>query len=301
MKKNRKISQGISKYFASIIVLAVFLLPLVLMAGWVQGIASGGGAADGSHKASVNEKFHIRPADTKSELTPFSEPIISVTFDDGWESVYSEAYPLMQKYGIHSTQYILADQFNSGPYMSLAQVRDLHENGHEIASHTIHHYVLTNLSDTDLHTEVAGSKALLSSKIQITDDFASPEGKSDKRTTEEIKKNYRSARNTTGDPRPVTEVDVNLPDNFDRYNINAYTVRQSTTLDDIKNMVEYAQRTNAWIVITYHQVDWSGAEYGVSPEAFESHMKYLFDAKIRSAPLGRVIDAIDKDYHGPTF
>lgn len=283
---------------ATLFVLAIFIAPVLLSAKWAEGVFG----LDDPRKTTELSSFNVRQADlNKTSLQPFNEAIISVTFDDGWESVYSNALPIMQKYGIHSTQYILAGQFDDPNYFSEAQVRSLAASGHEIASHTVNHLDLTTLDDTDLAYEIGGSKDILGEKFGIPRDFAPPLGADDQRVQSLIKQNYRSARNTTGDISTLSEVDTNTRANFNRYSINAFTMRADTSLEQLQTFIAYAQANNAWIVITYHQVDRSGSPYSVTPETFESQMKLLHESTIRSAPLGQVIDAIDRRDYVPSF
>jgi len=300
MKKNKKSSLiKVRSLLIAVAVVTLFVLPAVASLQWAKGVLG----LDSSRNTVDSGSFISRPYDNNlGEVDPFNEPIISVTFDDGWESAYSEGLPVMQRYGIKSTQFILAESFDDPSYVSVGQVESFIDAGHEIASHSVTHADLTALDDAGLNYEVAESKAILSKKFPITNDFASPLGTFNDRTIEQIKKSYRSARNTEADLKNgVYDADANTKNNFDRYNINAFTVRSDTTLEELKNYVEYAKANNAWIVITYHQIDNSGSLYSVTPENFENQMKLLYDAEIRSAPLGKVMDAIDGKNYVPEY
>jgi peptidoglycan/xylan/chitin deacetylase (PgdA/CDA1 family) len=52
----------------------------------------------------------------------FGQPLLSVTFDDGWESVYTQAMPILQRDGIRTTQYVLSGTEKDPLYMSWAQI-----------------------------------------------------------------------------------------------------------------------------------------------------------------------------------
>lgn len=191
-----------------------------------------------------------------------------------------------------STQYILGDHFEDFNYMSEAQARAMQKNGHEIASHTMDHPNLTKLSDADMDWELGESDRLLSEKFGEIRDFATPLGASDERVLSNIKKYYRSHRNTVGDPATVGDEDINTADNFDIFQINAYTVRRSTTLDDIRNLIEHTKKRNGWLILTYHQVDDSNAFYGVSRQQLEEQLKLVHESGLRTPVMGDVLDAI---------
>lgn len=299
----KKKQQSPLKKFRSLIiglaVLTLFALPAVASLQWAKGVLG----LDSTRKTIDAGEFQPRPYDIQNgAIKPFDEPIISVTFDDGWETAYTVGLPVMQEYGILSTQYVLGSTFDDPSYVSEGQIQSFMSAGHEIASHSMTHPNLTSLSDEQLRYELGESKKVLSSKFPITEDFAPPVGAYDERTTSFIKQYYRSARNTEADLKNgVFDSDANLGGNFDRYNINAFTMRSSTTLEDLRQFIAFAQENNAWIIITYHQLDSSGTDYSVSPENFRQQMQLISESKIRSAPLGKVIDAIDGKSYVPQY
>lgn len=76
-------------------------------------------------------------------------PEIVLTFDDGFESVYTYAYPIMKQYGIKGTVFINTDYINCPDYMTLDQLRELHDAGWTIANHENQHLSLLSLSRPD--------------------------------------------------------------------------------------------------------------------------------------------------------
>jgi hypothetical protein len=75
-------------------------------------------------------------------------------------------------------------------------------------------------------------------------------------------------------------------------NFVSYSIRSTTTINDLDRLVKAAQEHNGWLVLTYHQVDNSGEEYSVTPEVFKQQMDYLSMVNIRSATVGQVMDAL---------
>ncbi len=222
----------------------------------------------------------------------FQEPLISVTFDDGFESMYSAAIPLLQKYGIHSTQYVLAGKFDDPLYVSAGQVGKMQQAGHEIACHTMTHSDLTKLDDARLDYELHQCKTVLTSRFGVINDFASPYGSANTRTIAAIGRYFDSQRNTNGDPtNGVTNADVNTADNFDRYNIIGVTVRHNTSVEELKQLVAFAKSYNGWVVLTYHQADeGSGSQFGVDPGKLERQFDYLSRTDVRIVTMHEALD-----------
>jgi len=99
-----------------------------------------------------------------------SERLFSITFDDGYSSVYERGYPLLCARGIRATVYVVAGAVGGTnewdrmagdrqeKMMSAAQLREIAENGFEIGSHTMTHARLTQLSADRLRQELTDSK-----------------------------------------------------------------------------------------------------------------------------------------------
>jgi peptidoglycan/xylan/chitin deacetylase (PgdA/CDA1 family) len=101
---------------------------------------------------------------------PDSGMPIVVTFDDGFESFYSRALPLLSRHNIKVTVFPVAgflgrastwDTLPPQAHLTKEQVREIAALGHEIGSHTVSHANLTLLGDTDLAEELSRSKAIL--------------------------------------------------------------------------------------------------------------------------------------------
>ncbi|HEY3473942.1 MAG TPA: polysaccharide deacetylase family protein, partial [Anaerolineales bacterium] len=75
-----------------------------------------------------------------AELPP--KPIL-LTFDDGSETTYPTALPLMQRYGFTGSSYIVYNYVGITHHMNVDQIRALHAAGWEIGSHGLSHTELT--------------------------------------------------------------------------------------------------------------------------------------------------------------
>ena len=91
--------------------------------------------------------------DTTTSYTGNEDPIV-ITFDDGFESTYTIAYPIMQQYGIVGTVYVVPSWIGSPGYLTLAELNILHNAGWTIASHTWDHQPLPTLTNQQITTEL---------------------------------------------------------------------------------------------------------------------------------------------------
>lgn len=85
------------------------------------------------------------------------KPIV-LTFDDGYEDAYTNALPVLQKYQMIGTFYIIRNYVGRSEYMSQDQIDKMAADGMEIGSHTLTHPNLASLSEEDQYNQIHDSK-----------------------------------------------------------------------------------------------------------------------------------------------
>lgn len=277
---------SIIKSATFVALLAFLVVPSLATINWATDL----GLID--HREAKPIAMQPRTIDQTGAPKLFEEPLLSVTFDDGWGTVFSSAYPLLQKYGISTTQYVLSGEFDDQQYMSKKQVEVLQQTGHQIGCHTVNHPDLTALDASALQHQLLDCKQTLIKLVGPIQDFASPYSSYSDATMAAIKQYYRSQRNTNGDPtNGVGDPDMNTAANFDIYNLTAVTVHRETTAKEIKALIDYAIAHKSWLILTYHAVDDRPSDYGLDIEGIQQQLKTMSNSNIRIATIGSVLDA----------
>jgi peptidoglycan/xylan/chitin deacetylase (PgdA/CDA1 family) len=285
MKRRSTMKEKIIKGATLLFLLAFLILPSLTFLNWAKSF----GLID-SRKAKPIA-MQVRAVDKTGKPKLFEQPLLSVTFDDGWGSVFTHVYPLLQKHGVETTQYVMSGVFSDQQYMSKKQVEVMQQTGHQIGCHSVSHADLVTLIAKDLHHEVADCKKTLSDLYGNTKDFATPYSSYDDSVVAEIRKYFRSHRNTDGDPtNGIGDPDVNTGNDFDIYDITSVTIHRDTTSKQIADLIKYAQAHNSWLVLTYHAVDEGSSEYGLDTKKMEEQLKVMAESKIRIATVGQVLD-----------
>lgn len=140
---------------------------------------------------------------------PHTKPAIALTFDDGYESVYSQAFPIIQRLGMTATVFLTvgnARKFNSDlrlkpqnnrKMLSWREIREMQSHGIEFGAHTLTHPDLTRISTGRAATEIIGSKHriedALSTKVSC---FAYPFGSYNQNVLEIVKSHFLCACTT---------------------------------------------------------------------------------------------------------
>jgi len=141
----------------------------------------------------------INPAQMIDNLengAPLPEKPVIITFDDGYLDNYTNAYPILKKYGFTATIFVITDFISSDPrFMTWDQVRELSEAGFTIGSHTMQHKSLTDIKEKEIRAELIGSNKALEYQLgKKAEFFAYPTGTYNLRIAQIVKEcGYKAA------------------------------------------------------------------------------------------------------------
>lgn len=133
---------------------------------------------------------------TNRKTATTGKPLVAITFDDGYEDNHSYALPILSKHGLKATFFITAGLVERDPAvlrrfqwlwgcrledivpLDWQQVRELHDSGMDIGSHTYSHPNLARLSASETEQELRRSTDIISDQLGTAIDlFAYPFGK----------------------------------------------------------------------------------------------------------------------------
>lgn len=94
-------------------------------------------------------------------IEQYDKPVI-LTFDDGYLDNYTELFPLLQKYGVKATVFVIAWNIGGTHKMNEAQIREMVASGLvSIQCHTYSHGLLGQMDRKTLEFEYSESKKIL--------------------------------------------------------------------------------------------------------------------------------------------
>ena len=143
----------------------------------------------------------------KKERPP--QKTIAVTFDDGFQNNYQYAYPVLKKYNIPATMFVVINWVGKPGFMNWEEIKDMSDSGIvAIGSHTKVHFWLLGSDDRFLQDEIVGSKKIIEEKIgKRVNSFCYPMGSFDAKSKKAVEDaGYLGAVATT--PRHVAQDDV---------------------------------------------------------------------------------------------
>ncbi|MBX3708700.1 MAG: polysaccharide deacetylase family protein [Gammaproteobacteria bacterium] len=111
--------------------------------------------------------FCIYAANNHSEPNVRKDPLpgtVALTFDDGPNPVYTrQILAILKKYNIKATFFEVGANAKLHPEV----VKEIHEQGHVIASHSMTHPMLTRISPSQLKNEIARPSEIIYSIIGV--------------------------------------------------------------------------------------------------------------------------------------
>ncbi len=258
------------------------------------------------------------------------DKVVILNFDDGRKSQYTQAKPILDKYGFKATFYAVCNYLdNKKGYMSWKDIEALYKEGHDIGSHSMNHAHLEKLSKKGVSFEVAQSKKCFEDHGINATSFAYPfnEGSSDKNVINIIAKYYDLAR-TASSPITFLRCDgLKEQSNQDdclqtskkggltytnRYSIRGWSHDMSRLVNSysdeelfdrfvkvVSSQSKYNKDgvINAIPIIIYHRAGDSGVvDYNTDVDLFEKEMKYLHDNNFRVLTMRNLrFDETSKD------
>ena len=115
----------------------------------------------------------------------FPEKPIILTFDDGYNDFYQNAFPILKQYSFSAVVFMIGGKINQENYLSTDQIILLNDYGIEFGLHTQSHINMSNTSVYNIEKELnQNSTALHNITDKIPDILAYPSGQFNQETVD---------------------------------------------------------------------------------------------------------------------
>ena len=269
----------------------------------------------GSESITINSNNSSSRANTTNK-------VVILSFDDGWKSQYTNATPILNKYGFKASFYLVCNYIGKDESrLNWQDVAALYKQGHDIGSHSMNHDDLSKMSKKELEFEIGQSKqCLLDHGINNVTSFAYPfsEAAHKDAVVKIVSKYYDFAR-TGNDPLMFLHCNVGRPGKANQTDCRTYTddgkltfvnrysivgwshdyERMKNSYDDTKMLRRFIEvvnsqtnfnkngTINAIPLIVYHKVDNNNKDdYSTGIDLFAKEMKYLHDNGFKVLTMG---------------
>lgn len=159
------------------------------------------------------------------------KPVV-LTFDDGYQDAYTQAFPILKKYNFRATFYIIANDINKSGYLTKDEILEMMKYGMKFGSHSLSHPNLTTIPEEKAEQEIFGSKIILQRITgSIVSDFCYPGGTFNQ-NVENIVINSGYTTGTT----TINNVNAGKTDPFRLNRLNIRNDTQFENLPALKNL-----------------------------------------------------------------
>jgi peptidoglycan/xylan/chitin deacetylase (PgdA/CDA1 family) len=229
----------------------------------------------------------------------YPQGIVSLTFDDGPESAYTNIFPMLNAAPggpMHGTFYIVSQDLNKAGFITTAQMQQIHSAGNDIGAHTANHCDLVALNKDPNSAMVAGTPG--------APGVGCPDGALSAATTSQaeiqngvIELNAAGIKNITdfaypyGSYNEAIEAQVKNADllgarsidrgfNTKSTNPGALVAQEfdpSTSTSTVRAWIDSALASKTWLILVMHKVEQSTSTsaYTTSPELLQATIDYL--------------------------
>jgi len=254
------------------------------------------------------------PSAPSSNINNANNKAVILTFDDGPKSQYTNAKPVLDKYGYKATFDIICNDVGDNGYLTWEDISALYKEGYDIGSHSMDHKDLSKLSKKMVDFEVGQSKqCLLDHGINNITSFAYPfNGGSDEASVIDVVAKYYDIARTGTEPLMYlhcdgfkdesSQTDCRTYSDDGKLNfVNRYSIigwshdndRKENSYDDSEMYNRFVEvvnsasmyNTNGTIdaipIVIWHKIENSGEgdadAYSTTIDLFEKEIKYLHD------------------------
>jgi len=299
-------------------------VPLLSNGGISGNSSSGSSNLNGFHNQSSSTSLYSAPPPSASTLggniskgVSSSNKVVMIGFDDGWKSQITYAKPILDKYGLKASFFVVCNYVNSGDIrrMNWQDIATLQQDRMDVQSHTMDHKPLDKMSTNALIYEIAGSKQCLASHGIDSTIFGYPFnlGSNMPSVVDIVSKYYNFARTGTyplmslncngfANKKPQqTDCRTYLPDGkltfANRYDIRSDSFFHISSghnyapsemfqqfIQQVNSQVPYNNngKINAIPIITYHDLTYNIQDYNkagttITVPLFDQEMQYLHD------------------------
>lgn len=177
-----------------------------------------------------------------------SKPKIIFTFDDGWESQYTQAFPLFLERGFRASVGVISNRVGTTNYVTLDNLKEMYRYGWDLFNHTETHPDLSTLSSDQVINEISKCKNyLLSNGFEGAEDIlAYPYGGHNDLVIDALKSRIRCARTL------VKRSEAPVP--LEPLKVSTHNVL-NLAASVITGYIDEAINTGDTLIITAHIID----------------------------------------------
>lgn len=198
---------------------------------------------------------------------------VIITFDDGNNSQYDNAFPYMESLGLKGVVMTSGSLVGTAGKMNLAKLQEIYAAGWDVANHTWSHANLGALTEAQQESEISQCSLYLEANgmPRAARYLVYPFGKTGVNYNSDsfvacANLGIVSARTTDDGYEPSYFIPAN------KYILEAYSFSENTPVASVKGRVDYAIANNSTLILYSHEID---DALGLPVADFQEVMDYI--------------------------
>jgi peptidoglycan/xylan/chitin deacetylase (PgdA/CDA1 family) len=209
------------------------------------------------------------------------EPLVVFTFDDGDQSIYDLAFPLMSERTPDgaATHFLPATYPNTPSRVTVQQLQEMERIGWETGGHGFTHENLSSVPLDTAERQIAQSDSFLQANGLSHESYAYAYGNYNAEVREAVAKRFANVR---------TAHDLKYLDGVDRLELGAFDAKSGQVADDLIGRIQEARQLGSPLVIfCFHYVVPDSVDPGLPHDwwtresAFVGLLDYLREREMR--------------------
>lgn len=240
-------------------------------------------------KLAFETKGGLESTLTVREISTYGAyPLCSIWFDDGWESTYTTAYPVMEQYNIKGILSIVSAQVNLPLFCSDAQLEQMYASGWDFVNHTGLHKDLGSIDSQEVEDEIKTCFEYLETKgyTRALSHFVPPYCSTND-SVDEIISNYAVTSRpswSTFNYLPITSP----------LKLGFMEATADIPPEKVFEWIDHAIENDLWLVLLFHSIETpadASTKYDV--ENFKKIIEYLSlkQSQIKCVTISEVYNA----------
>ena len=223
-------------------------------------------------------------------VNPNFEPRLVFTFDDGSDTDYSVAFPMMKNYGIKGTSYITTSLTDTDTWLNKNQILEMHNEGWDIQCHSHTHPSMENLTQQQIMSEMETVNSIFTEMgLPTPIHHALPGGGSNDLVVDTVLQYRLTCRKIF--PTNISYFPAKLPVDMRAISIDT---RDAGKYNDVKKSISIAFNEGKTILLYGHRiVSDPQAAFGLLDVYFEGYLEHISKLGIRTLTISELYNEMN--------
>jgi len=206
----------------------------------------------------IAKKLSNDVIEINKEIIDYDKTKIVFIFDDGWKTVYSEGYKIMNKYNHKGTISVIPSRVDEREYMTYEELSDLYLSGWDLLNHSYSHKE-DNYDNTDeLFSDFNKGRQWMNNRYigRCNDMVVMPYGEINPYLITKLKDaKYHSVR--------TSDNIIILEDNMKYYPITTINLLTDLRVNEVKDILTQRTSESKTIIFILHKIGEGNDGYGM--------------------------------------